>query len=83
MTAKQFQEVFAMAKYHDYDTNECFCNEAFTALQGIALDKKRRIATKKHCAYILNWQALYFNGEYDIEEVATMKEYYKRVDLLD
>jgi len=87
MTSKEFKEVFEIAQKHEYDnipyTECCWKQEALTATSGIALDNTRRIATKKQCAFILNWQAQYFNGEYDLEELARMKEYYKRVDLLD
>lgn len=85
MTAKEFKEVFAIAQEHNYDSDPLavWKNEGLKALEGIALDKTRRIATKQQCAFVLNWQALYFNGEYDMEELARTKEYFKRVDLLD
>ena len=48
------------------------------------MDKTKRIATKEQAAYILNYQCLYLNGEYDMQEMENMRyAYCKYVDLLN
>lgn len=84
MTNKQFKEIFTMAKNHEYDANKTLESETFNIFNGIAIDRTKRVATKKHCAYMINWQCLYFNGEYDMQELENQQYLFtKYIDLLD
>jgi hypothetical protein len=75
---------FKIAKNHQYSVNNTFCREAEIALNGLYVDKYKRIATKEQAAYILNYQCLYLNGEYDMQELNNMRyAYCKYVDLLN
>lgn len=84
MTKKEFKEVFKIAVNHEYITSNTLENETMQIFEGLLCEDKKRIATRKHCAYMLNYQCKYLNGEYDMQEVEKIREaYLKFVELID
>jgi len=82
MKALEFRQIYKMATEHNYPNTEAFGNNALETLSGCAYDKK--ICTKAQAAYVLNYQALMFNGEYDYEMLEETQGYFKKnITLLD
>jgi len=53
-----------------------------TPLQGIALHNKRIMTTENDAMHFIRYQAQMFNGEWDLEEINRLANYFKRVDVI-
>lgn len=77
MTEKQFTKVMSTAvdiRYEQFNENEQ--QEAFRILSGCGLPGVKCTCTYKQAAYLLNWQALLFDGTYDMQAIEDLKEAY-------
>lgn len=80
MKRAEFLQIVKKAK--NLTISETVKVSALDLFFGCALHRDRIISTVEQFAYILRYQALQFNNEWDNEELANMAEIAKRVDLV-
>lgn len=80
MKRAQFLQIVKTAKI--LPVSEASKSSSMDLFHGCALHKERIISTVEQFVYMLRYQALQFNGEWDNEELENMAEIAKRVDLV-
>ena len=80
MKRRDFLRIVRKARNYTYTDVEKAA--ALTSMSGCALHSDRMLVTEKQFAYVLMWQAMQFNGEWDAAELGNMAEIAKRVDLI-
>ena len=79
----EFKKVYKYAIDNKIEMSQDEVEECVDALEGIAIERDRRVATIKQCAWFLRYHCVMFNGQWDMEELLNFREWYKKVDLLD
>ena len=80
MKRREFLSIVNKAKDMTFTDTEKAA--ALSAMYGCATHNERIMVSPRQFAYVLLWQALQFNGEWDQSELANMAEIAKRVDLI-
>lgn len=76
MTEIEFEKAFQIAQNMRFTTNHGIEeeNEALTKLSGCGLPGGKCTCSLKDAAYLINYQALTFNGVYDAEMLDSIRE---------
>ena len=70
------------AATHITDISQAEKDSALDIFSGCYFSRERLLATARQFSYILNYQAMQFNGTWDNEELLKMAVVSRRVDLI-
>ena len=84
MTRKEFTNLVNEAKTADVEERNSYFIDWQNYIESWRYDKRTRwYLSKKAAICIIRYQAMYMNGDWDTEELATLQKFFKNIDLVD
>lgn len=84
MTRKQFTELVNEAKKSSVPEKNSYFTDYQNFIEAWRHDRRTRwYLSKNACICIIRYQAMYLNGDWDTEELATLQKFFKNIDIID